>query len=394
MQVVYFFFIIFLILLALVISYLIYAKIMQRNDLRRKKRFEYEMRPIIESHLQISNELDIPKSEILFIKKKVQTKPGLQVFNDIYFEKLAENGYDKLLRNYVRLIIDYQTLYKNRIVHDKYRKSYILYLLAEYYMDSEEVIQLAMSSLEDKSQFVRNNALRVLRNTGNTEVFLAAYHIISKGKLYFNNKVIVDFIDSFQGDILELNRMLASSIGEFSPQIQKVIIEHFANRKISEYSSEILHLIKKSNDKEVVISGIKFFGMIRYQDAFEFIVEQFDSTNYEVRAVCARAIALYNCEKTIKLLEKNITDSNWFVRYNCAFSAISLEKGNEFTQNSLVGKIIQGDDVYAKEMIIYTLYSTQVIDNGNYQEKLAYFLPEKKEEEVEVDVFGNYHPVY
>lgn len=395
MKFVYFIIIMFLIIFLLVISYVIYAKIMQIIDVKRTTRFEHEIRPIVEKHLKITNELDIPISEISELRTKVRTKPGLQAFNKIYFEKLEKNKLDEQLRQYVRSIIDYHTLYKNRIVRDKYRKSYILYLLAEYYMDTDEVIKFALSNLDNSSQYVRNNALRVLRNTGNVEAFIAAYQKISNGELYFNNKVIVDFIDSFQGDMPKLNSTLASSIDEFSPQIQKVIIDHFANRKISDFSCEILRIIKQSKDKEIVISGIKYFGMIRYQEAYNFIVEQFEGDKYEIRAICARAIALYNCEKTIKLLEENITDSNWFVRYNCAFTLIHLEEGNVFSPNSRIGKIIRGNDRFAKEMIIYTLYSTHLINKDNYKDKLASFQPEIEiGEEEEINDIGALHPVY
>lgn len=394
MKFVYFIIVMFLIIFLLVISYVFYSKVMQKIDLKRTKRYENEMRPIIEKHLKICDPLDIRRKELVDLQEKVRTKPGLQAFNKIYFEKVAQDGLDEHLRNYVRLIIDYQTLYKNRIVRDKYRKSYILYLLAEYYMNSDEVIQYALSSLNNKSQYVRNNALRVLRNTGNVEAFIAAYHNISKGQLYFNKKVIVDFIDCFQGDMSELNKVLGSTISEFSSQIQKVIVEHFANQKISDFSEEILNLIRVSNDKEVIISGIKYFGIIRYQQAYDFIVSQFNGENYETRAVCANTIALYRCEETINLLKKNITDSNWFVRYNSAFSLIHLEEGDIFNPNSLVAKIIQGNDRFAKEMIIYTLYSTHLINNDNYEEKLACFQPEKIEEEDVIHDSRTYHPVY
>lgn len=394
MSIVYFTIIFFFIILLLVISYVVYSKVKQSMDERKITQVVNKMRPIFDKHMELDNVLDIPKNELEDMRKKVLTKAGLQAFNFLYFTRRKQDGLTDKLHNYVNYVVDYQTIYKNRIVRDIYRKSYILFLCAEYYMKSDEVIHFALESLNDKSIYVRNNALKVIRNTGNIDAFIEAYYKISHGKLYFNNKVIVDFIGSFQGDTQELNKALAIKLTEFSPRFQKNIIDHFSNRKINEYSHEVLTLIMKTSDKEVVVAGIKYFGNIYNQDAYKFIVKMFDSEDYEIRAVCARTIALYPCEETILLLKKYITDPNWFVRYNCAFTLLLLEQENVFNEESPVGEIIRGNDHFAKEIMIYTLYSQGLINSENIQERLATLQVEDKKEEDTLNEFRKNHPVY
>lgn len=374
MAVIYFVIIFFFIILLLILLYLTFSKVKVEIDERRVKQVEGRIRPIFDKHMGLGDESDIPSNEILDLRKQVQKKAGLQAFNSIYFARKKQDGLTEKLHNYVKLIVDYQTISNNRIVRDKYRKSYILFLCAEYYIRSEEVIQFALESVNDKSLYVRNNALRVLANIGDVDVFMEAYHRISEGKLYFNNKFIVDLMDGFQGDAQELNRRLVTNIAEFSAKIQKNIIDHFSNQRISGFSNEILSLVQSSEDKELIIAGIRYFGEIHTPEAYNFIVDNLKSENYEVRAVCAKALALYPGDKTVQLLKVNITDSNWSVRLNCANTLIHLEKEDVFNKNGSVAEIIRGNDKFAREIMTYTLYSKGLIRLD--QDPLAYFQAE------------------
>ena len=394
MDLIYFSIIFFFVILLLVILYLVFSKVKQGMDHRKVSQLENEMQPIVDKYLESQSGSIISENEMVDLRKKVQTKAGLQAFNSIYFARVKQDGLTEKLHKLVTLIIDFQMLNNNRIVHNKYRKSYILYLCAEYYMNSEEVTKFALESLDDPSLYVRNNALRVLRNTGNVDTIIEAYRKISKGKLYFNNKVIVDFMGSFRGDMQELNKALASNMVEFSPKIQRGIMDHLTNRRISEYSNEILRFIEASSDKEIIIAGIRYFGVVHKQEAYPFIVEKFKSKSYEIRAVCARAIGLYPCEETITLLKEYIKDANWFVRYNCAFTLIHLEEENIFNKDSSIGKVLCEKDTFARDIMIYTLYSKGLINSDNDQVKLACFQIENVEKEERRDGFKTNHLVH
>lgn len=394
MDLIYFSIIFFFVILLLVILYIVFSKVKQGMDHRRVSELENEMQPIVDKYMQSESGSIISENEMVDLRKKVQTKTGLQAFNSIYFARVKQDGLTEKLHQLVTLIIDFQMLNNNRIVHNKYRKSYILYLCAEYYMNSEEVIEFALESLEDPSLYVRNNALRVLRNTGNVDAIIEAYRKISKGKLYFNNKVIVDFMDSFCGDMQELNKALASNMAEFCPKIQRGILDHFTNHRISEYADEILRFIAASSDKEIIIAGIRYFGVVHKQEAYPFIIEKFKSKNYEIRAVCARAIGLYPCEETITLLNEYIKDANWFVRYNCAFTLFHLEEENIFNKDSSIRKVISEKDTFARDIMIYALYSKGLINSDNDQVKLACFQIENVEKEERRDGFKTNHLVH
>ncbi len=373
MDLIYCFIIFFFVILLLVILYIVFSKAKQGIDQRRVSQLEYEIQPIVDKYMESKSEAVISDNEIVDLRKKVQSRAGLQAFNSIYFAKVKQEGVTERLHQLVTLILDFQTLNNNRIVRNKYRKSYILYLCAEYYMNSEEVTKFAIESLHDPSLYVRNNALRVLRNTGEVDNLIKAYQRISQGQMYFNDKVIVDYMDSFRGDMQELNKALARNLITFSPKIQRDIIEHFTNCHISKYANEILSLIETSRDMEIIIAGIRYFGVVHKQEAYSFIVHQFKSENYEIRAVCARAIGLYPCEKTIELLHEYIKDTNWFVRYNCAFTLFQLEEENIFHKDSSIGKVLSEEDMFARDIMIYTLYSKGLINSDNDQVTLASF---------------------
>ncbi|WIV19185.1 hypothetical protein QPK24_23205 [Paenibacillus polygoni] len=394
MDLIYFSIIFFFVVLFLVILYLVFSKVKQAMDHRRVSQLENEMQPIVDKYMQLESGSIISEDEMDNLRKKVQAKAGLQAFNSIYFARVKQDGLTEKLHQLVTHVIDFEMLNNNRIVRNKYRKSYILYLCAEYYMNSEEVTNFALESLDDPSLYVRNNALRVLRNTGNVDTMMEAYRRISKGKSYFNNKVIVDFMDSFCGDVQELNKALASHIAEFCPKIKRGILDHFTNRRISEYADEMLQFITTSSDKEIIIAGIRYFGVVHKQEAYPFIVENFKSKDYEMRAVCARAIGLYPCEETITLLHEYIKDANWFVRYNCAFTLFRLEEEDIFNKDSSIRKVLCEKDNFARDIMIYTLYSKGLINSDHDQVKLARFQIENVEKEERRDGFKTNHLVH
>lgn len=383
MNFIYFVILFFFIIFLLIISYIVFFKVKRGINERRVSRLKSELRPILDQYMESEDDFEVAADKMDFIRKKVRTKIGLKAFNSIYRERVEQEGVTEKLHRFTNQFIDFHTLYNNRIVFNRYRKSYILYLCAEYCLSSEEVTRFALESLEDKSLFVRNNALRVLRNIGSIDVFIEAFRMITKGDLYFNNKVLVDYMGNFQGDQQALYKALAMNIAEFSTVIQKNIIDNFTNQRVTEFSSHILRFIKSSNDPELIISGIKYFGTIHNQEAYEFIVENFASENYAIRAASATAIALYPGEKTIDVLKEHIGDSDWYVRYNCASTLVNLEEGSIFKKDGPIGEIVCGNDRFAKEIIAYTLYSKGLIGASNYQDIYVLFQDEdvKKEEE-------------
>ncbi len=365
MYFVYSIFILFVLNLLTIIFYIIRTKILDRTEKKRTERVMEKLTAKVAEHLKLEDFNEIPGKDISYIKKLVLTKMGLLAFNRIYTDYINTYGYDEKIKSYAALIIDYNVLLKNRIVRDKYRKSYILHLLAGYRINSPKVIEFAMECLESNSHYVRNNALRVIGNSGNVKSFLEAYKVISFSDKYFNNKMLLDLIDSFKGDKQSLNNALDDEFDSFSVEIQKVIIEYFTNVKYSGAVKRLIDVLKSVSHVELKIAAIKYFSFVISNESYPLILGNADSEEWELRAVTVKVLEKYNKPETIDKLIERISDQNWFVRYNAALSLISLD-----TDNETIKKIFECNDRYAKEITLYAMFTKSLIDFEEYKKLL------------------------
>lgn len=233
---------------------------------------------IMKEHMEYENIEAIPDGEIKDMRKIVGHKIGLEAFY-LAYEGYLNKGENDKLRAYAGEIVDYKVLLNNKIVRYKYRKSYILYLISQFQINTKEVGDFAIESLENESMYVRNNALRVIRNTGNVDLFLKTIKIITEKNYYYNYRVLADFIDNFNGDMEKLDKALLENIDNFNSRFKRLTIEHFANEKNSQEDVKlmVLDLLRGSQDKEVLIVATRYFGRIIDKRSKTYIIENLKS---------------------------------------------------------------------------------------------------------------------
>lgn len=326
-----------------------------------------EIKGIMERHLRYDDLNDIPEEEIKYLQKVTSKKIGLQGFLICYKNYLNENESQEQLREYANKILSYKTLLNNRIVRNKYRKSYILYLLAEFGINTEEVKEFAKNSLSKNSVHVRNNALRLIQNSGDVNLALEALDIVDKSEYYFNDKILLDFLDSFTGDRELLNHKLLNNMDKFSNRLKKIVIEYFSSNCIDdeEIKLKVLYHLINSKDKELLISSTRYFGRIFDDMALIYIIKNLNSPEWELRAVSAKVLSKYKREDVKQALFESIRDENYFVRFNCAFSYVDME--NEEVLKDLVNKI---EDNNEREMLLYAMQSRNIIGYEEYKAML------------------------
>lgn len=373
--------ILFFIIMVLTMEYLISKKISLRKTIKKINSLAENLLPIMTKHILAENMTNIPESELSQIKKIIHSYIGIEAFNKVSSELVQAHGCPYKVNEYAAMVLDVNLLLKNNLIDggDALKIEYILYLFSKYKITREEAMEFAFDSLDVQSLSIRNTALTVIKNTKNPRHMINVYEIISKQGHYFNDKVLIDFVDSYNGDQRTLNEMLLKNIWKFNEQIQIAIIEHFINVKFEFGGSDILTLIEKTSYKEAVIAGLKYFKIFPYDYAKNLINKSIVNDSYEVRAIAATALASYNYEESLKVLTRSISDSNWFVRYNSAFSILSLTKGN-YKENSVIENIINGEDKYAREIMIYALFSKDFINIETYNE----LIKNKVQEEIPV----------
>lgn len=373
-------FILFIIVLLIITIYFMRELITKKYRDKKISIQAKEIEKIFNRHLKNDDLKKIKKEEIEKLQELVLTKKGLEAFNICYNNYLLKHGTSEKLKNYIDLIIDYKIIHENNIVKERYKDSYILYLLSAYQITTKEALDYAMESLEHTSLYARNNALRVIENSSNEEDIIKALKIVNNTKYYYNNKILIDFITEFKGDKIKLTNALISKLESFNDRLQKIIIEYFTNTKDINAKDKVLEILNSDKSLEITLAAIKYFGKVITKEAYKKILEGLDDKNWEIRAVCGKVIEKYGNDEVVEKLIEKLTDSNWFVRYNCALSLINLNNGNEKEV------ILQIDDNYAKEIYIYALFTKDIITITEYKKLKNKISKTIRVEEVKVKV--------
>jgi hypothetical protein len=293
----------------------------------------------------------------------VLNRLGLEAFTQCYEEYTAQHGYTDEVRDYAARIVDYKALLRRRIVRRHYRESFILHLLAEFRVNQEETNRMVLDCLHHKSLYVRNNALRVIKNTGETRLMMEAIDFISKGERYFNEKMLIDFLDTFLGNSQELVEALLEKFDSYNLQVKHLILGYLMNQKADAPPVHQLMLrCMGEEDKELVIAATKYFGWLIDEEAGKVILRNLDHVEWEIRALSARVSQRgYESPAMIDALERRISDRNWFVRQNSAYAFMAMVHDEDRIQ-----RIIDGEDKYAREITLYVMFVKNMIDYEEY----------------------------
>lgn len=375
---VYISFVIFVVILLVVGIYFILALRKRRVLLEKINKQTETIKEILNNHMGYSDIKLIPEYEIEEIRKIVSNKIGLEAFINCFQDYLEDNGDLVKVRDYAALVVSYKTLLNNKIVREKYKKSYILYLLSEFRINTEEVMEFALESLDSDSIYIRNNSLRVIRNTGNVPIVMKAIESISSQNHYYNYRVLVDFIDNFTGEQELLNQALVEKFPIFNNRFKRLIIEHFSNKLNDNENIRLLVLdvLSSSNDKNTLIMATRYFGRVIDERAEEYILQNLESPDWELRAISAKIISHYNSQSSrFKILE-GLKDKNYYVRYNSAFSYIDMEE-----EENILKYLDNITDPFAKDITLYAMYNRNIIDYKEYAE-----MAEKVEKELSLHV--------
>lgn len=319
-------------------------------------------------HMHFSNPSNVSDEDIGHVKKLISSKAGLLGFYKVYKEYLDTYGFYEEIRSYNNQVIEFKMLIKNKIVRSKYRKSYILFLMSEFRLNTKEVIEYALDALDSDSIYVRYNALKLIRNSGNTAAFLDALERIMHNKKSFNVRVLVDYMDQFQGNIQLINMKLANNLNNYNGKLKKAAIFHFTNCQYDapEARNTLLYLLANEVDKGILISIIRYFEKVIDEKAVEHLISKLSNKDWEVRAASARILEKYPSDETISELTKSLMDENYFVRFNSASSLSRMVQGE-----NTIREILSKTDSFGKDSFLYAMSLENSMKISHYIESNA-----------------------
>lgn len=315
---------------------------------------------------KVSNNMKLSYYEIYSIERKLNNKVYQRVFNNTIISFNEEANNYPYVEKYMTKFDDYiQKLIKKRKNEGSIKNVYTVFLLGQFKVDLGYINDYLKDSLKTTSLHLRFNALNSISQIGNVDCFIEALTYLSETQGYINEKVFIDIMDHFGGDIEELNVKLLQCLDDFSIEIQCIIIEHWQNRMNQSVAGHLLEKLKEPDaDKEIETSIIKYFNRINYPPAKEVLIELLGSEYWECRALVAKTLSNYYSYDTIDKLLISIMDSNWYVRLNSAMTLLDFDLGN-----MLIYDVLHKKDKYSRDILFYAMFVKNKITYDEYMEK-------------------------
>ncbi|UJF15411.1 HEAT repeat domain-containing protein [Jeotgalibaca sp. MA1X17-3] len=356
-------FIVFVVLLLLVNSYfLISLRIEKRKNDKIEKRKEIIKQDLID----VLEKNNINKQEkINKLKLSFNRKTDTQAFYYAVKEYQSTHTNKEELTHLLEEVVNINKILKSGVVRKEYKESYTLYLLSEFGLGNQEAGEFALASLNKKSLHVRNNALNVINKNEDITIMMRAIDMINNKNYYFNDKMIIDFLDNYIGDMNQLDEKLYLKMDGYNISLQKNMISHFMNRNNGEEKVRVkmLDLIQISDEKEMIISGIRYFNKIIDQRAKEPILKNMRHSNWIIRATSVRVISKYTGKEIITQLKETLTDENYYVRFNSAESFLKLAD-----RETVIKEAIRNEDRFARDILLYAMNIRGMITVEEYQQ--------------------------
>lgn len=348
---IFFSLILFIYVIFMSIVYIKFEKIAIKRREKKVAKIQDKIREDIKKQiLKVIKNNNLSKDEILYVEKILKKSKSRQAFNKIISE-LSNNlelkdGISNFMDNYLKIIENEIEKYSKK---HSIRKCYFISNLGEYKIDSFKIQNFLMECLNDKSIYVRYNALNAIANIGKRDNFIEALIYMSKNRIYINDKVFIEIIDKFKNSY-EMNRDLVRVLNELNTKMQCLIINSFSKNKIDFLNKTLLMKLKDESNREVRISIIKYFKKNHCNEAYDKLIELLSSKWWEERAMAAKSLSKYYSFEVENSLKKSLKDKNWYVRLNSA-SSILDNNCNE----KIIREVLDSEDIYAKEILLYVL---------------------------------------
>ena len=330
--------------------------VFRRRSVALQKRSSYLERQIAGQIKHIEAGEPVEDGHKQYLQKKLQQIKHLMAFDET-LERLLGQEPDAVWK----YLGEIAPIFAHLSLENKYRNvihiTYFAYIIKKYRViqgkPASPVISMMMKLLQEPGLYCRENAMQAICSSGDCICVLHALQTIDQGQWFHHEKMLTDNLLAFSGDSDHLASTLWNEFSSFSVQMRVVILDYirFSGRNMQE---ELLQLLADSRqDDEIRFSCIRYFGKVPYEPAFPLLVTFLENPNdnrWEYAAISATALASYPCERSIEVLKKALSNSNWYIRFN---ASKSLEC---FHLSYLeLSDVMDGNDRYAREILQYRM---------------------------------------
>lgn len=248
---------------------------------------------------------------------------------------------------------------KKTLLHKAYFAYFCEELAMNYPEEYDEMTRHMLAYSQYHSVYCRENALKALYKFGNQTAIIDAFKILSQRKIKHSPKLITDGLLTFKGDHGQLVEDLYQELDQFSLEYQVAILDYF-RFKGEALVGRLKYILEDSTmDMDIVCAALRYYRKYPVLEYKALILEWLTNTkgdSWECQSTAAATLGSYPGEDTIAALTESLHSPHWYVRRNAAMSLSGLAPSEESLK-----AILTGDDVFAKEQLLYHLVNKGVM---------------------------------
>lgn len=333
------------------IAYIMYVHIIKKHGKKNISYYEKQLHKLL-----VCNDNKYRKNIQKLLIRKLRNTNNIMSFEKalkIVCEQELDN-HDKIVE-FIKPVFTNLSKYYNKM--DNISQAYFAHVTAKFKicnnMGSRRLAKYFISDLKRPSIYCRRNAMTVLCKSGNVDSMVEAVEMLNKEQIFLHEKTLTEGLLSFKGDHEELIDEIFRRFDIFSDNIKRVVIDYIRIQSGKHCKTIYKILCDEKEDREVRLSALRYFGKYYYEPAKETmiqILQNSEQVNWEYAAVAAFAISAYPDDKTEDILIDNLSNHNWYIRKNAAKTLADM--GVAYKK---ISSIIEGDDQYAREVLMYYL---------------------------------------
>lgn len=285
--------------------------------------------------------------------KELSVTKNLLAFNDVIESKKDTDDFE-IYRNYIYdIFVNLSTFYNKKSDKEKALFVYIIGNLNIDKKDNRNLDNIILSFLDKPSVYLVENIFKSFVILGHKDKLVKAIDILNLKNIYHNDKLISDGLLEYKGDKLDLAKELWKYSDKWMVCYVKAVIK-FIRTENYDFKEEFYYALTKENlDIEIRIELLRYFARVKYDKVLEYLLEVIQTQkNIDINFLIVTATTLrnYPSKRTIEILKKGMTNSNWYIRKNSCASFLALNPSKDD-----IDDILNGHDRYAKDILLYQL---------------------------------------
>ncbi len=333
------------------IFWILWTVIDQRQYIKRSQK----LNRLLDKQLErLEKGLPVTRQHQQYLQKELPRVKYLMAFAELLDRKAVgqQDYFDEYLRTLSPIFEFLARKYQQQKVISK---SYFAHVLAHprlaRNLNTDALAKILFFYLQEDSIHCQANVMKALFSFGDVSSVMRGIRILDRLEIYFHGKLLTDGLLTFQGSHQELSQTLWKNLFQFRIPIQVALIDYL-RFTTGAYQEELAVLMGDASvHPEVQFAIIRYFTRYPFPAAREKLLAFLqikDKDRWQYPALAATALAAYPDQEVAGALQKALSSSNWYIRYNAAKSLTSMQM-----DLAEIAQVINGDDRFAREILQY-----------------------------------------